>query len=433
MKRFLLSLVFGCVCCDFVVAQTALSLQQCRQMALQHNEDLRSADLDLQASELDRQIAYRAYLPTIDGSAAGLYMKDQDVMGNQLLLRGTYFAGITLTQPIYVGGQITAANRLARLGKECRQEQLRKTRAEIICEVDKSYYTLISVSQKVRMLEAFLRQMDGLAQRVKASVDADLATSADMLRIEAKRSEVSYQLQKARNGEELCRLALGSTLGLPITEQVVPVDTVLHAEALPQPLGEKFAARPELSLLQKNVQIREAQVKQSRSNYLPTVALSAGWSYYGNLKMRGTTMLLDGSPYQFEQRFHDDIPMAMLSVKVPLFHWGAEFKKVKKAHLAVEQARLDLQKNERLMSIEVRQAVQNVSDGYRMVQTAETGQQQADENLRVMQLKYDNSMVTLTDLLDAQAQWQQAHSNLIEAQAQYQIYQTEYLRATGQL
>ena len=445
MKRFLLSLVFGCLCCDFAAAQTALSLQQCRQMALQHNEDLRSADLDLQASELDRQIAYRAYLPTIDGSAAGLYMKDQDVMGNQLLLRGTYFAGITLTQPIYVGGQITAANRLARLGKECRQEQLRKTRAEIICEVDKSYYTLISVSQKVRMLEAFLRQMDGLAQRVKASVDADLATSADMLRIEAKRSEVSYQLQKARNGEELCRLALGSTLGLPITErlrvgesadsgmQVVPIDTVLYAEALPQSLGENFAARPELSLLQKNVQIREAQVKQSRSNYLPTVALSAGWSYYGNLKMRGITMLPDGSPYQFEQRFHDDIPMAMLSVKVPLFHWGAEFKKVKKAHLAVEQARLDLQKNERLMSIEVRQAVQNVSDGYCMVQTAETGQQQADENLRVMQLKYDNSMATLTDLLDAQAQWQQAHSNLIEAQAQYQIYQTEYLRATGQL
>ena len=43
------------------------------------------------------------------------------------------------------------------------------------------------------------------------------------------------------------------------------------------------------------------------------------------------------------------------------------------------------------------------------------------------------SMATLTDLLDAQSQWQQAESNLIEAQTQYKIYETAYLRATGRL
>ena len=46
-----------------------------------------------------------------------------------------------------------------------------------------------------------------------------------------------------------------------------------------------------------------------------------------------------------------------------------------------------------------------------MVETATLSQQQADENLRNMRLRYDNQMVTMTDLLDAQSQWQQAHSN----------------------
>jgi outer membrane protein TolC len=123
----------------------------------------------------------------------------------------------------------------------------------------------------------------------------------------------------------------------------------------------------------------------------------------------------------------------MLSVSIPLFHWGAEFKKVKKAKLVVEEARLDLQKNTRLLSIEARQAVQNLTSGYHMIETAQLGQRQADENLRVMQDKYDVSMATLTDLLEAEAQWQQAHSNLIEAQTQYKIYETEYLRVTGNL
>lgn len=431
MKRIVITVLIA-VQCVAVFPQQKMTLADCRETALRHNEDLQKADIELQKAELDRQIAYNAYLPKLDGSVMGLYMKDQDIMGNNLLLRGTYVAGLNLTQPIYVGGQITAANRLARLGKECQQENLRKTRAEVLAEVDKSYYTLISVSQKVRMLEAFLRQMNGLIEKLRASVSAELATGNDMLRVEAKRSEVEYQLQKARNGEELCRLALGNALGLPITEQVVPIDTVFSVEAISQ-LDENFELRPELSLLKKNVEVKETLAKKERSNFLPTIALSVGYSYYGNLKMRGTTMQPDGTPYQFEQKFSDDIPMAMLSVSIPIFHWGSEFKKAKKARLDVTAAQLDLQKNRRLLSIEVRQAVQNVTSGYQMVQTAQTGQQQADENLRVMQLKYDCSMATLTDLLDAQAQWQQAHSNLIEAQAQYKIYQTEYLRATGRL
>ena len=56
-----------------------------------------------------------------------------------------------------------------------------------------------------------------------------------------------------------------------------------------------------------------------------------------------------------------------------------------------------------------------------------------DENLRMMRQKYDNQLCTMTDLLDAQSQWQQARSNLIEAQTQQKIYETEYLRVTGTL
>ena len=125
--------------------------------------------------------------------------------------------------------------------------------------------------------------------------------------------------------------------------------------------------------------------------------------------------------------------MALLSVNVPIFHWGAELKKVKKAKLDLNDSQLQLQQYERGMRIEVRQAVQNLTDGQCMVETATVGQQQADENLRVMRQKYDNQLCTMTDLLDAQSQWQQARSNLIEAQTQLKIYETEYLRVTGRL
>jgi outer membrane protein TolC len=106
---------------------------------------------------------------------------------------------------------------------------------------------------------------------------------------------------------------------------------------------------------------------------------------------------------------------------------------VGKARYELQNAELTLQKNSRLIDIEVQQAIFNVQTARQLIETAQLGIEQADENLRVMQNRYAARLSPLTDLLEAQTLWQQASSNLIEAQTQYKIYETEYLRATGRL
>lgn len=414
------------------MAQQSLSLGDCRRMALSHHESLKSADNAVRQAELERQIAFTNHLPKLDGSLTGIYMKDQDMIGMKLQIRGTYMAGLNLTQPIYAGGQVTAGYRLARIGKEISEEQRRNIRMQVIADVDKAYYTLIAIHSQVQMLEAYARQMQRLYAQVSQSVKAGLATANELLRVSTKQNEIDYQLQKARNGQELCRLALANAIGADFGTAIEPADTILDVQA-PQDISEDIGNRPEVRLLEKQVAVREQQVKLARANHLPTVGLSLGYTYYDNLKVKGTTLASDGNYHPFSQSYHDGIPMALLSISIPLCHWGAEFKKVKKARLEVENARLTLRQNTRAMRIEARQAVQNLTNGYRMVETAHTGQDQATENLRVMRQKYDNQLTTMTDLLDAQSQWQQARSNYIEAQTQYKIYETEYRRVTAQL
>ena len=215
-------------------------------------------------------------------------------------------------------------------------------------------------------------------------------------------------------------------------QAITPADTVLAPTSMPQ-LDEDFSSRPDLHLLQQQVKANELQVKRARANYLPTVALVGTYSHYDNLKLKGALKNLDGTPINVNHTFSGGRPYALLSVNVPIFHWGAELKKVKKAKLDLNDSQLQLEQYERGMRIEVRQAVLNLTDGQRMVETATIGQQQADENLRVMRQKFDNQLCTMTDLLDAQSQWQQARSNLIEAKTQLKIYETEYLRVTGRL
>lgn len=410
----------------------SLSLQDCRRLALENNEKVKTADNAVEKAKLDRKIAFAQYLPKLDASATGIHMKDQNIIGMSLQTRGTYLAGLNLTMPIYVGGRLTSANRLAKIGQTVSEEQRRKTRMQIIADVDNAYYTLISVRSKVKMLEAYEQQMQSLYDRVRLSYDVQMATSNDLLRISTKQNEVSYMLQKARNGEQLCQLALANIIGTDFEQIIIPTDTVLIANNI-SGLSEDFSNRPDLLLLQQNVKAHEAMLKQSRANYLPTVALMGVVSHYDNLKLKGALRNLDGTPINVDHKFSGGNPYVMLNVQVPVFHWGAEIRKMKKAKFDLLDSQLQLQQYERGMRIEVRQAVLNITDGQRMVETATIGQQQADENLRVMRQKYDNQLCTMTDLLDAQSQWQQARSNLIEAQTQLKIYETEYLRVTGRL
>lgn len=410
-----------------------LSMEQCRDMALTASEELKQADNRLRQAELDDKIAATARLPMIEGSATGAYvLPDIEMTGMELAMRGAYMAGLTLTQPIYTGGKISAGRQMARLGRQIADQQLRMTRMDVLVDADNAYWSYIAVRRKVRMLESYSTQMDTIYKQTSSAVAAGMAIENDLLRIEAKRTEIEYQLQRARNGADLCRMALCNVIGAPLDTAIEPTDTTFNIES-PTAMSLDIARRPEVGLLEKQIDVNMQRIRDARSEMLPTVGLSAGYSYYGNIKLNGFADMGNGTTVPYTQEFRDGIGIAMLAVKIPIFHWGESRKKLHKARYELDNSQLELQRNMRLMSIEAQQAVQNVEDGYRMIHTAESGLRQAEENLRVMCNRYAAAMSPLTDLLDAQSQWQQAQSNLIEAQTQYMIYRTDYLRATGQL
>ena len=410
-----------------------LSLASCREMALSKSESLQQAELKCQQSDLDSKIASSAFLPKFEASATATYVfPDMDMMGMDLRMRGTYMAGITLTQPLYAGGKIMTGKNLSKLGESIAAEQKRMTMMDVLVEADNAYWTLIAVRQKVKMLDSYKEQMDALYSQVETAVKAGLSTENELLRIEASRSDVLYQVQKARNGEDLCRMSLCRITGIDSGTELELTDTTIHVNE-PGLLTGDINGRPEFNLLKHQMDVTQKQIQMSRADMLPTVGLVAGYTYYGNIKLNCMVDAGNGSLVPYSQEFRDGLGAVMLSVKIPIFEWGANMNKVKKAKFDFRNAELELSKNSRLMNLEIQSAIKNIYDSYQLVKTAETGLKQAEENLRVTNNKYNVSMALLTDLLDAQSQWKQAKSNLIEAQTQYKIYETEYLRATGRL
>ena len=410
-----------------------LDQQKCRDMALAASEDLQKSENAYAQAGLDRKIAFSGYLPAFDASASAVFVApDTEISGMELIMRGTYLAGITLTQPLYAGGKIVAGHRLAKIGEEAAGEQLRKTKTEVIYDADNAYWSYVSVLEKQKMMEVLSARMDTLFSQVGASIEAGMAVDSDLLTVKAKRSEVLYQKQKVESGVRLCRMALCRIVGVPFDTQIEVADP-MSGDSPRIDTEVDIVGRPEMKLLQSQVDAAKQQVRMTRGDWLPSLAIVGGYVNFGNIRMKTMVDAGDGTFTPYEQKIGQGLGTAMLSLSVPIFKWGQNYYKVRKAKIDVDNALLDLQKNERLLTLEANQASMNLNDSYLLLEAAEDAMAEADENLRVMKNRYDASMATLSDLLEAQSQWHQSRSNLIEAITQTRICVTDYLRATGRL
>jgi outer membrane protein TolC len=280
---------------------------------------------------------------------------------------------------------------------------------------------------------AYQAQIDTVYAQTATSVRIGMATDNDLLRIDARRSQVAYQLSQVENGTNLCRLSLCNILNVDQSTAITPTDSEVPLD-VPATLGDySLEQRPEVQLLQAQVDAKRQQVNMARADFLPQVGLQAGWSAYGNIKVKGTTEGPDGNLYPFTYNSKGTGWTIMASVQVPLFHWGEGCKKVRRAKLDVENAKLELDDKTRLMNLEVQQAISNVDNGRQMLSAAETAMAQADKNLQVQTQRYNLGLCTLTEQLDAQSQWFTSASNLIEARTQLRLYYVDYRRVTAQL
>ncbi|MCM1309573.1 MAG: TolC family protein [Bacteroides sp.] len=406
------------------------------ELALQNSEELKAADNAVEKARVDRYVAKTAYMPKFAGSATVAWMLP-DTEFKQMALtmraRGAYMAGVNLQQPIFAGGKIVAANRMAAIGVDASKEQRRQREIAVKADAETSYWTYVAILAKVEMMKSYAALVDTAMTQTRSAAEAGMAVPNDLLRIEARAAQVKYQHEQVSAGADLCRMALCNSLGLPLDTEITPADTSVVAEVPLDLYNYNLADRPEMRLLEADINVKRQQVRLTRGDFLPTLGLQAGWSAYGNVKINTMAQGSDGNYYPLTQDIKNNGWNIMLSLQVPIFHFLEGAKKVKAARLEVESARLMRDHNERLLDMQVRQAISNVLTGQDLVSSAEKSFAMADAALNATAHSYRAGMVSITALLDAQSQWHTARADLIEARTQLQIHLIDYRASTAAL
>lgn len=422
------------------------SLAQCQEMALENNAQMKNKILDLEASKIVKKAAYTKYFPQVKATALGYWFTDplinMEISGGDLPVYDgnianlptatefAYFPGMSLsmlekgvlgiataTQPVYAGGQINTGNKLAEIGIEVNELQLKSTKKEILLQTEKQYWQVVSLYGKLKTLQDYIRLVDTLHYDVYNAVKAGIVTRNDLLKVELKQNELQMNLSKLANGIELAKMALCQYIGVEYNKNISFVDEVV-IDGTPEKYytdhEEALKNREEYLMLQKGAEAEKYKTKLQRGEYLPQAAAGVGALYLD---------IMDDSG--------DGFGMAFGTISVPISGWWEAKHKMKERRFREEQNQnMVTDTNEKLL-LQMQQGQNMLNETYKQVQLAKISIEQAEENLRVNQDNYMAGMVNVSDMLEAQAQLQQSRDSYTEALTQYRIARVNYLQVTG--
>lgn len=336
--------------------------------------------------------------------------------------RNIFAGSVLVTQPVFMGGAITAMNRMADINEEMMENSADARRQAVLYAVDQAYWQVVSLKHKQELAQSFLDVVKKLDSDVQKMISEGVATRSEGLSVNVKVNEAEMTLQKVNDGLTLSRMLLCKEIGLPLDTDIALADEKDGAPQLPT-VNHKLSAidRPELRMLQNSVELSRQTTNLLKAGNLPQVALTGGYAISNPNVLNG-----------YEKKFGGFWNVGVL-VRIPIWNWGDVAYKVRAAKNATAIAALELDEARELIDMQVSRSSLRVEEANKRLNMAQAAIERAEENLRVANLGFQEGVITPTTVMEAQTAWLQARSQLIDAQIDVRMSQIDMQKALGTL
>lgn len=426
---------------SLVSAQRIMTLEACVEAARKGNTSAMDAQNDILMAKEQQKYARSKYFPTLSASALHFQSSDylakykvldqedlntlNDYIGGAFtvedftvgIVKKGSTAGLTLIEPLYTGGRISNYNKLANLQVDARNLQRDVADDKIVMDTEFLYYKILELHETDKTLAAMEKELEYIHQDAVNVWENGIVNKNDVLSVELAMDQLSALRIKAYNGRNLLRRALAKHIGMP--DEDIDVDTTLNKDIIaPEQLAVSVQTavdnRSETRLLDLLVEKSVLERKIAAANMLPVLAVGATASYS-----------------KFTSNNWNPRVMGFVTVQLPLSSFWSERHEYKRKKIE-EQKSNDFRKDKReLISLQIQDAYDNLVSTYKQTQVAQKSIARAEENMRINREHYREGLTTMTVLLDAQRQQQQALSQYNSAISEYLQAKTKYLILTG--
>lgn len=429
-------------------AQTHLTLEQSKSLALQNNSKVKNSELEVSAAHEIKKEAYTNYFPKVSATAMGIQalnpLVEMKMQGGNLpiydgnaanlgnatqfaympdvnigLLKQMALGYVNVLQPVYAGGKIKAGNKLTDLNIEVKQKLQKLSENEVLLKTEQQYWQVISIQEKQKTLNSYIKFLDTLYNQVNTAYKNGVIVKNDVLKVSIKQSELRVNKTQLENGKKISLMQLCQTTGLEYSPEII-LDENLRTLSSPQAYAvsntDVLPNRAEYQLLEKAVSASKLETQMKKGDYLPTLGVGVS-GYYINQLESNQKGVFNG--------------MAFASLSIPISDWWGGKHKLNELRLKEKMAQNTLNDNKGLLNLQMEKAWTDLTEADKKVHLIEETLAQTTENLKVNHDSYKNGLIQLSDLLEARALKAETEDKLIEAKSQYKTAVTNYLLVTG--
>ena len=443
MKRYILIIVLAFLTLG-LAAQNAdvLTLDSCFALARANNAQFKTNKLQIEQAQQVKKQVFTKYFPQITANYLGYYAMNPliqygvnefstDEFGQILkaIIENLHDAGFgipteigfmkkgqgvgaTAVQPIFAGGRIITGNKLAKLGIEAAELQAEVTERDVLENIESTYYLVVGLQSKVATLQTALELIDSLDHTVDVALKAGLVTKNDQLRVAMKRNELRAQQIQLNNGIVLASQLLCQQLGIDYPEEGLALDNDLNKNDMF--FENDDFVRPEIRLLQLQIDAEVFYKRMARGEALPEIGVGALLSYGDMI-----------------QKFYKGNAIFFARVQVPITQWWETSHKIKEHNLKIEQYEIMQQDLTEKMSLQEKQAYNQMVEAEALLESDKAALDMAQENYHIADVNYQAGMNTITDVLEANALLLQAQNAITDRQITYVTARRRYHDLTG--
>jgi len=388
-----------------VLGAEVLTLEQAEKIAFDRNIQLQIAEETLQQANAGFREALGNALPSI--SAYGQYSNNIELpvmvidvgFGPQSFKMGSTYnttGGISLTQPLFTGGALFSAIRMAKTGQNMAEIQAREEKNSVIMTVRTLYYQLLLMESLIKATEESELSAKANLDMVQKKYDAGKANRFEVLQAEFKYREIKPILISLNNQRKMLLTNFKSFLNLEqdkelmISGELNLMDNPFHKQTAEDIKQMAIANRNELKLLTYQKQILHSQRILAASSGLPKVSFSA------DLRHQAQANDMDDLEYFRSKNIG-------LSVSIPLISGGKNLASVQKANIELKKNELLLEQTINFILADVEKAFFKVKETEEKVESNAVLVKQAEEALRMVKILYENGSATQVELLNAES------------------------------
>jgi len=386
-----------------------LTLERAIEIAEEYNRGLRGADARLGAAEAGIAEARSHRLPRID-LEGGFLRTDNPVFvfGNLLTQENfqaenfdlqrlnrpapldNWKARLTIEQPLWTGGFLSASEQAARLHRDALAAGRERTRQEVIRQVAEDYASAVLARHRLAVASDALATAQAHVRLIGDLREGGLVVESDLLQARVRESEVHEMVIRAESSVEISRAALNLALGRDLSTSVVlPEDLDLRpdpASDLDALIARARHQRPDLRAARLRLAAAESQIGMAKSGKRPRLGLHGSYEtnsedFFGN----------DGDNWSLA-----------VGLELPLFDGFGTRARVQRARERAREASELAELSSQTLALEVYQGFHQLRAARQRLEQTTQGAELARRSLVMVEDRYKEGLITLPEFLEAE-------------------------------